>query len=273
MTQGELRPVAISGEDMPLFRRSTLLCLVASLGTLVASQAAAQESGDQGAAGQEEAPKAPIPSNGEELGSGSVEGDLKLYWGGRRFLKPVVTRRYMKADRIEAALFGGFVPNDAFLNYIPVGLRLDYHFTESLAVEVAGSYMIQSDTELKTFLEDNGQRLDSKVDHQVWRANAAVSWSPFYGKLALLQRKLSHFDINLLAGGGVVGTAAPDMNNGGEEGGGIKPEGMLGAGFRFFMTRSVAVRLDYRQYIFPKSDQGVALPSEFTLGVSWLSGE
>jgi outer membrane beta-barrel protein len=254
---------------MRLLRRRGLRVLAALAAVMASAQVAAAQEEEQVAP---EGPQAPIPSNGEELGSGDVDGDLQLYWGGRRALRPVVERRHVKEGRFEAAVFGGIVPNDAFLNYVPVGLRLDYHFTESLALEVAGSYLLGSDTELNTFLQDQRSRLDPLLDLQEWRGNVAVAWSPFYGKLALLQRKLSHFDINLVAGGGVVSTVAPEGAVG-ESGGGIKPEGMLGMGFRLFMSRSVAVRLDYRQYLFPKSDQGVALPSEFTLGVSWLSGE
>lgn len=218
-----------------------------------------------------EGSQAPIPSDGEELGSGNLGEDLELYWGGRRDLSPVSQPIFRKGGRIEATLYGGIIPNDPYLNYVPLGLRGTYHFTDSLGLEVGGQYTgVALDTDLKTFLEAESQILDPKTDFQSWRAGAVVVWSPLYGKLALLQRKLSHFDINLSAGAGVLGVTHPETS---AESDSIKPEGILGLGFRFYATQNVSVRLDYRQYLFPKTDQGLGLPSEFTLGVSWFTGE
>jgi outer membrane beta-barrel protein len=258
-----------------------VIAIFASL--LLATTAVAQEpveGADDGAAdfdgdGSESGvDAAPIPTDGEELGSGDVESDLNLYWGGKREVAVVQKRLFTKAGRAELSLFSGIIPNDPFLTYIPIGGRFNYYFVESISLEIAGSFTgdaVQIDSELTEFLKNtkNIQANVDLLDIQQWRADAAVVWSPFYGKLALLQRKLSHFDINLAAGFGVVQTDSPNEERTATESQ-FKPEGIVGAGFRAFLTESFTLRLDFRQFIFQKVGGGVATPSEISLGVSFF---
>lgn len=199
-----------------------------------------------------------------------------VYWGKKRDLSVVQKRLFTKDGRLEFTVFGGLIPNDPFLTYFPVGGRINYYFVESLSVEVAGAYTgsgVQSETDLKGFLKNNTniQANTDLLDQQIWRANTMVVWSPFYGKMALLDDYLSHFDINLAAGLGVVQTESPTPERDGFETE-LKPEGALGAGFRFFLTDWFALRLDYRQGIFQKVGGGVSTPSELTLGLSFFTG-
>ncbi len=263
-------------------RTKTILLVIAMLaGLMLAAPVMAQEAGDAAdgapagdAAEEEGAPEAPIPSDGEELGTGDVESDLNLYWGGQRDVAVVQKRLFTKDGKAEVSLFSGIIPNDPFLTYIPIGGRFNYYFLESISLEVAGSYTgspVQIDSELTEFLKNNAniQAEVDLLDIQVWRVGGSVVWSPFYGKLALLQRKLSHFDINLAAGFGVVQTDSPNEERTATESQ-FKPEGIIGAGLRAFLTEAFTLRLDFRQFIFQKVGGGVATPSEITLGVSFF---
>lgn len=218
----------------------------------------------------------PPVADTEKLGNGSVDSDLDLYWGGRRDVQVVEGMLYDKSGRFELGLFGGVIPNDPFLTYVPFGARLDYHFANSVAVEVGGSWAgVALDSELTTFLKDNRQ-VDVETDLrdiQQWRANAAVVWSPLYGKLALLQRKLSHFDLYVLAGFGVVSTQLPNADRDGTVSE-IKPEGIAGLGVRVFVNDWLSVRTEYRQGFFAEGgdEGGVAVPVELTLGLAFLLG-
>ncbi len=227
---------------------------------------------------EDEGPMDPPVEDTRSLGLGSVERDLELYWGGKRDVSAVEDKLYRKAGRLELGLQAGLIPNDPFYTYIPVGARVGYFFGESLGVEVGGVWhgsALQSASELTTFLVDaRGVTEENDLrDIQQWRASAVVVWSPFYGKLALLQRKLSHFDLYLAAGGGVVSTQAPTAERDGSTSE-VKPEGILGLGMRFFLTPSLSVRADYRQGIFEGTgdEGGVQLPAQLTLGVSWMTG-
>lgn len=225
---------------------------------------------------EDEGPMDPPVEDTRSLGLGSVERDLELYWGGKRDVSAVEDKLYRKAGRLELGLQAGLIPNDPFYTYIPVGARVGYFFGESLGVEVGGVWhgsALQSASELTTFLVDaRGVTEENDLrDIQQWRASAVVVWSPFYGKMALLDDYLSHFDINLAAGLGVVQTESPTVDRDGTQTE-IKPEGALGAGFRFFLTDWFALRLDYRQGIFQKVGGGVSTPSELTLGLSFFTG-
>lgn len=218
----------------------------------------------------------PPVSDTEKLGNGSVEQDLDLYWGGRRDVQVVEGMLHDKSGRFELGVFGGLIPNDPFLTYVPFGARLDYHFANSVAVELGGSWAgVAFDSELTTFLKTNREvDLDTDLrDIQQWRANAALIWSPLYGKLALLQRKLSHFDLYLAAGFGVVSTQIPNAERDGTTAE-VKPEGIGGFGVRVFVNDWFSVRADYRQGFFAEGDEdgGVAVPVELTLGLSFLLG-
>ena len=256
----------------------TLMLALGLLLTVWVVPAVAQDAEAEGEGGEEApAEEAPLPSSGEELGLGSVEKDLELYWGGKRDVSVVQKRLFPKDGRFEFTLFGGVIPNDPFLTYIPIGGRFNYYFQESISLEVAGSFTggpLQLDSELTTFLK-NQRNIRANVDLldiQQWRAGATFVWSPFYGKLALLNAKLSHFDINLQGGFGVLQAESPPQNGIGDPATEFKPEGILGAGFRFFVTDNVTLRVDYRQFIFQKVNGGVATPSELTLGVSFFTG-
>jgi len=44
--------------------------------------------------------------------------------------------------------------------------------------------------------------------------------------------------------------------------------GDIGAGFRFYLSGSTALRLDYRHFFYPAEGGGVSFPAEITLGFS-----
>lgn len=206
----------------------------------------------------------------------SADDEVSRYWGKKRNLAVVQKRLFAKDGRLEFTVFGGIIPNDPFLTYIPVGGRFNYYFIESLSMEVAGSYTgtgVRVESDLAGFLKNNPniKANTDLLDQPLWRASAAVVWSPFYGKMALANANLSHFDINLVAGLGVVQVESPTPDRSGFQTE-IKPEGTLGAGMRFFLTDFMTLRMDYRQGIFQKAGGGVSTPSELTLGLSFFLG-
>ena len=217
----------------------------------------------------------PPPEPKEATGTGTIKGDLDLYWGGNRKEDVIVGHLHEKGGRFELGLFTGIIPNDPYLSYVPIGGRFAYFFTDSLGVEAGGSWTgLQSETDLTTFLlaEERWESTDEVANTQQWRANAVAVWSPFYGKLALLQRKLSHFDLNVSGGLGVVQLTSPTDDAVLTTEDSIQVEIILGAGARVFLTEDFALRLDYRQGIIPGATDEVLTPVEFSLGISYLLG-
>jgi outer membrane beta-barrel protein len=205
----------------------------------------------------------------DETPAGPIDQDLENYWAERRDIQVIQHRLYEKVGRHELTLFGGVIPNDPFLDYYPIGIRYDYYLLESLGIEVDGEFIgdtFRAESELETFLNGFDARVDL-LDQQRWRAHFGINWSPFYGKIAILGAKLVHFDLSLLAGFGVVGVRSLTEDRLTEEDE-IKPEGVLGIGFNFFLSEDFSLRLDYRQFIFEKAGGGVSNPSEITIGFS-----
>ncbi|RDV40001.1 outer membrane beta-barrel domain-containing protein [Bradymonadaceae bacterium TMQ3] len=241
------------------FKWSAIAVLVAAATALSASPAAAQQALDE---------------------------ELEQYWTSERDLRVLRDRLYDREGRIGAGIYTGLMSSEPFYYYIPVGGRVSYHFSDQLGVEVGGAFMnaqgvLTRNTQLMDFLvADRGEGFDAATDTEdrfLWRANAVVTWSPFYGKLALLQRKLSHFDLNVAAGLGAVSVERPNQTRDAANTK-LTVEGVLGVGAHFFVTPDLTVRLDGRGYIYrgAKFDHNedsffgqLRLPVEFLVGASY----
>lgn len=218
--------------------------------------------------------------------SATIEQDLQKYWSVEQELPVVTQRLYSRDGRMALGLVAGLLSSEPFQWYIPVGLRAGYNFSEASGVELSFAYMdaTAQDTELTEFLSDKrgdafNLNRDAATDDQFqWRLNAVYSWSPFYGKFAFLQRKLSHFQFNLAAGLGVVSVNRPALDRNAAEST-IAPEAVLGGGVHLFLTRDLLLQLDGRAYVYqsaPYKDANdqevnpVAVPAEFLIGLSYL---
>ena len=204
-----------------------------------------------------------------------LERDLERKWGRKRAVQAVVDRKYPKTHRFEIDLFFGVLPNDPFLLYLTPGLRLAWHFNEQWALELGGAYSLGIDTGLRKQLEQDDSLVQARLrDRVMARFGLAAVWSPIYAKFASLNRKIGHFDIYFLAElGGVytTGEEALDLK------GGVWPEIGLGMGFRFFLSRLVSLRLEFRQRVALREGLGdtkitMAYPSEISLGLAFGLG-
>jgi outer membrane beta-barrel protein len=209
---------------------------------------------------------------------------LANYWSGKRQM-PVIAgdQLYVTAKRIELGIYGGTLPNDDFYNYFPIGARAVYSFDGIWGIELAGSYTgITTDAELTTFLVANGSGIRKNVDlgdKQLGRIDAMAVFSPLYGKWSFQTYKISHFDLFFILGMGAVFTEAPELSTNSNNVTEPKPdpvsrtafEGVFGAGFRFFLADYMALRIDGRFFLYSAFDEGVQVPAEVTLGLSFFT--
>ncbi len=229
--------------------------------------------------------KASQDSKGSAVKTQSLDQKLHTYWSVDRHLPAVKDRLYTRAGRFGLGIFTGLLSSEPFYYYYPVGLRASYYFSNFWGVELEGSYMgvngvLTHDTELTTFLKSKlgpGYKAADTEDRFLWRGNAMVVWHPLYGKLAFLQRKLTHFDINLALGLGGVGVQRPDDVRS-TTSSTVAPELAFGGGVQFFATQNVVLRLEGRAYLYegaktPSSktiSERIQVPTEFQLGASYL---
>ncbi len=210
---------------------------------------------------------------------GPLDKQFDRYWAGKRSVRNIHKRLFLKQGRFEFALTAGVIPNDDFFTYYPVGGRFDYYFSEDLAVEVAGSYMVKNDSELKSFLESEllpGIAIDANLPQFLeWQAGAGVLWTPLHGKVAFFDAKLGHFDFGLYLGVMALGTQVTEETQDASTGR-VDVGGTAGATVRFYLLDFLALRFDYRHYFYAARDssdesRGLSYPAELSLGVSFFT--
>jgi len=226
------------------------------------------------------APLAPVPAAAApaaavepvRAGGGLIEKDLDRYWGEKRQVRVVERLLHPKDGRHELGLLGGIIPNDDFLFYYTAGVRYGYFASESISFELTYAKPFLQDTELGQFLVDNfGQKIDEVQENDRYQHMAHVNlvWTPFYGKLAFLTRKLVHFDLGVFVGAGWLNTNYQDQESS-EDVSRQTIEGNVGAGFRFHILDELALRFDVHQYFFKKVQGGLSHPTMLSIGFSTL---
>ena len=250
-----------------------LLCLAMAVAGFV-SGAAAQDAAptadgiDAPEAGSAEA--SAIDDSTASEAEKALEKDLAQIWGRRREVQVVQRRLFAKDGRLEAAAFSGIIPNDDFIVYYPVGLRLSYHFSEAFTVEGSFAHAFDVDTALTEFLEADPISLKrADIQEEIKRYfNVNILWAPIYGKVSLLGLKLSHFETYVGMGFGFFQTHEKPADNpiGNDK---TKASGNTIFGFRWFITDMINIRTEYRQYFFQKYGGGVSIPVELTLGLGF----
>lgn len=189
-----------------------------------------------------------------------------------RGVEAVAPKAILKEGRFSLSAYTGIIPNNIFEQYVPLGLRADYYILENLGVEVAGSYVLGVDTGLTDTLQDEGGIGATGVllgDKQVAHMNFGVVWSPIFGKAAFQNKSLNYFDFYVFGGFGLV-VKQTQSSFGAAASTGVEPEGVVGLGLSLYLNEKMAMRADYRQFIFRKITGGVANPSEASIGFTYF---
>ena len=174
-------------------------------------------------------------------------------------IRAVSRRVFLKRQRFELEPEFGFTTNDALERDDSFGARASYHINEELALDFGGAY-----APINTLLEDvrvagGGGIVNCKdptvaagtpcvaVVQQKGYVDGGVTFSPFYGKLALLAEEVVHFDGFISAGLGANFDDSKDL---------VHPSLELGVGTRVFLTHWLTMRADLRNYTFPTGSGG-----------------
>ena len=227
--------------------------------------AVAQDTGDDAAA---EADAPAEQGEGEE--AERPDPSDPLYWAEMRDVFTVQKRPFLKEGKFSATVFAGVIPNNIFEQYFPLGMRFNYFILENIGVELSGSYSLKTESGLDDTVTDPqgiGAQDILIGDTQKIHSSLAVLWSPFYGKTSFNNSALNYFDLYVAAGAGVVVTETqPDFNTPTTSDTNVK--GVLGAGLAYYLGQRIALRLDYRQFLYNTQTGGLTKASEVSLGGS-----
>lgn len=189
--------------------------------------------------------------------------------------KDVVQNRFfLKSDRFEIAPVVGAVPNNPMVKRRLGGLLVAYHLSESLAV--GGQFFYAPDlgsTDLKGLtntlvtIAHNGEAnvdFQQPLDKMVFGATFSANWIPVYGKINLVGETVLNFDLYGSFGIGYLGLqqyyAVYDNQKAAQ--GDPVPVSLesralksrvpvnVAVGADFFLTQTVALKLDARSYVY-----------------------
>lgn len=195
----------------------------------------------------------------------------EMYWAEQRQIRVLQRRMFEKDGRLELSLYAGVIPNDPFIQYHPMGLRLGYYLQENIGLELSGFYIgeiLRHETDVADIVRNRyGGEVDV-LDQQLWGANMMGTWTPLYGKFAA-GRRIVQFDWNFGAGVGVVGTSSVSADGLTNEST-PKPQVLLGTGWTFWLSNHLTARVDVRYLIFEKVGGGVTMPTELSLGFGYF---
>ncbi len=169
-------------------------------------------------------------------------------------IRAVSRRAFLKSGRFELTPMLGFNVSDPFFRAWNVGARGAYHFTEEFALDFGGGGVVFNETQdFLRVLNVDPDDLADQIKNQLGAAtlygyaDVGVTFSPFYGKVALASEFVGHFDVFVSGGLGIVADNVGTF---------VHPALELGLGGRLYITRFLAARADVRSYLYPTDSAG-----------------
>lgn len=157
-------------------------------------------------------------------------------------IDPQVERRKIKEPAIdredfEIGAYGGIMAIEDFGSNVSYGVRLAYHITEGFFVE---GTVGQSEGGLTSFeILSGGARLISDSERTLTYYNLNLGYNILPGEVFIGEGRAFNTNLYLIAGLGSTRFAGDDrftVN--------------VGAGYRFLLTDSIALHLDFRDHLF-----------------------
>jgi outer membrane beta-barrel protein len=132
----------------------------------------------------------------------SEEKQIKAEMG---LITVVQRQRMLKKGRFELSPQFGITVNDPYVRHYTLGLDLNYWLTNRMALGLTGTGLIGA----KTPRYDNirfQEGLLLTANQVLWQASVNYTYNPFYGKIAIFNRALLHWEGSLVVGGGAMQT-------------------------------------------------------------------
>lgn len=147
--------------------------------------------------------KASVPPG--EGGKVSKDSEVQQLKADKAFITVVQRQRFLKKKRFEISPQVGITVNDPFVRHYALGAELNYWLTNRMAIGLTGTGYIGNKTS-----RYNNIRFQEGVlltaNRMLWQASVNFTYNPFYGKIAVFNRALMHWESFVNVGGGVIQT-------------------------------------------------------------------
>jgi len=170
----------------------------------------------------------------------------------------IQNRTFSKSKKIYASLVYGPLVNDPFSKSRALGGMLGYYFTEDFGVEY--SYLTYDSK--KSDSVENFNSLSSagiSPDYNLLKSAMSVSatYTPFYAKLAFMNKSIMYFDMGFTAGLGlstydqiIFRRTSSGTNIGEDKDTATAPHFELGVMQQLFLNNNVAFRVDVKNTFY-----------------------
>lgn len=143
-------------------------------------------------------PATTAPKGGKDSEAKQIKAEMGL-------ISVVQRQRMLKKNRFELQPQFGISVNDPYVRHYTIGLDMNYWFHNRMAIGVTGTGFIGALTpRYENIRYQEGLLLTA--NEVLWQASVNFLGNPFYGKIAIFNRALLHWEASLMIGGGVMQT-------------------------------------------------------------------
>jgi outer membrane beta-barrel protein len=205
-------------------------------------EAPAQEGGEAEPAKPAPAVR-PVTPGGEEKGP----PDATKQWSD---IVVVPRKAVLKTSRLELAPMAGLTINDPLIRHVAFGGQLNYFFSDVFGVGLEGIYYRRDITDTGSLIGLQYHRVPT-LNEMKWAASLDFTYVPIYGKFALVNRSIIHWEASVIGGVGITHTEIIPRNPSDAVFSNDDITPSLGIGGRLFLTNWLALFFNVRDYIYP----------------------
>lgn len=176
------------------------------------------------------------------------------YWSAKDEDYGVIQNRtYSKAEKFYGSLVWGTLINDPFAEAKPVGGMLGYYFTEDFGVEL--TYLNHDSKKNETVQKLNSVNVAVSPNYNLVKnaMSASLTYTPFYAKMAFMNKAILYFDMGFTAGVGMTTydqVSTPSQGAAEQLNSKSAPHFELGFMQQLFVSKNVAFRLDLKNTFY-----------------------
>ena len=167
-----------------------------------AEQPAGDDGGDIDIFGDEEGTE-PVQDTSGETGKQDKDSEANQIKAEMGLITVVQRQRMLKKKRFELMPQFGITVNDPYVRHYTLGLDLSYWLTNRMAIGLTGTGLIGAKTPRYNNIRFQ-EGLLLTANQVLWQASFNYLYNPFYGKIAIFNRALLHWEGSLVVGGGAM---------------------------------------------------------------------
>lgn len=183
--------------------------------------------------------------NVDDAGAAAVRASSTLSW---QDIVVVPRKRFLKAGRFEFAPFSGVSLNDILIRHYVFGLDLNFFLSNAMWVGLQGNYYVKALTEREELIGLQYNRIPT-LNRYLYGGSLNFGYAPIYGKFALFNSSILHWEIFASAGVGVTQTEIIPRIPGDDTFKNLSITPNAAVGGRFFLFDSLTVNYAFRDYI------------------------